>query len=92
MSAGQSRVNVNVNVNDPAVKEAVQQACVMVGLPLVYRSAVSQMLNTPREQWPACCGEGCTPCSQSLADAALYALEVLGAGAAPPPGSQGGGG
>lgn len=68
-----------MNVNDPAVKEAVQQACVMVGLPLVYRSAVSQMLNTPQADWPTCCGEGCTPCSQSLADAALYALELLGA-------------
>lgn len=68
----------DVDVNAPAVKEAVQQACIEVGLPLAYRSAVSQMLRTPREEWPACCGEGCFPCQQSLADAAVRTLELLG--------------
>jgi hypothetical protein len=69
---------VDVDVNDPAVKEAVQQACIDVGLPLAYRSVVSQLLRTPSTEWPACCGEGCFPCQQSLADAALRALELLG--------------
>lgn len=73
-----------VDVNDPAVKDAVQQGCLMVGLPLVYRSAVSQMLNTPPSEWPTCCGEGCTPCTQSLADAATYALGLLGRGPTAP--------
>ncbi|QRK05658.1 hypothetical protein JQX13_36740 [Archangium violaceum] len=68
----------DVDVNDPAVKEAVQQACVEVGLPLAYRSAVSQMLRTPSSEWPACCGEGCFPCQQTLGDAALRALELIG--------------
>ncbi|WP_239470497.1 hypothetical protein [Archangium violaceum] len=68
----------DVDVNDAAVKEAVQRACVDVGLPLSYRSAVSQMLRTPSSEWPACCGEGCFPCQQSLADATLRTLELLG--------------
>jgi hypothetical protein len=68
----------DVDVNAPAVKEAVQQACIEVGLPLAYRSVVSQMLRTPRSEWPACCGEGCFPCQQSLADAAVRTLELLG--------------
>ena len=69
---------VDVDVNDPAVKEAVQQACIDVGLPLAYRSVVGQLLRTPSSEWPACCGEGCFPCQQSLADAAHRALELLG--------------
>jgi hypothetical protein len=68
----------DLDVNDAAVKEAVQRACVDVGLPLAYRSAVRQMMFTPSSEWPACCGEGCFPCQQSLADAALRALELLG--------------
>jgi hypothetical protein len=68
----------DVDVNDGAVKEAVQRACVDVGLPLAYRSAVSQMLRTPSSEWPACCGEGCFPCQQSLADAVHRTLELLG--------------
>lgn len=68
----------DLDVNDVAVKEAVQRACVDVGLPLAYRSAVSQMLRTPASEWPACCGEGCFPCQQSLADATLRTLELLG--------------
>lgn len=68
----------DLDVNDPAVKEAVQQACIAVGLPLAYRSVVSQLLRTPASEWPACCGEGCFPCQQSLADAAHHALELLG--------------
>jgi hypothetical protein len=75
----------NLDVNEPAVKEAVQRACVEVGLPLSYRSVVSQLLRTPPTEWPACCGEGCFPCQQSLADAALRALELLGRR----PGSEG---
>jgi hypothetical protein len=68
----------DVDVNAPDVKEAVRQACIEVGLPLAYRSAVGQMLRTPRAEWPACCGEGCFPCQQSLADAAVRTLELLG--------------
>ncbi len=69
---------VDVDVNDPAVKEAVQQACVDVGLPLAYRSVVRQLLRTPSSEWPACCGEGCNPCQQTLADAVHRTLELLG--------------
>jgi hypothetical protein len=68
----------NVDVNDPAVKEAVQRACEDVGLPLVYRSVVSWMLRIPASEWPACCGDSCTPCQQTLADAAHRTLELLG--------------
>lgn len=71
-----------VDVNDEAVKEAVERACVDVGLPLSFRSAVKQMLRTPPEEWPACCGTGCFPCTDSLADAAVRTLELLGQ---PPP-------
>jgi len=67
-----------VDANDAAVKAAVEQACVDVGLPLAYRSVVGQLLRTPPSEWPACCGEGCFPCQQSLADAATRALELLG--------------
>lgn len=67
-----------VDLNDPAVKEIVQRACVDMGLPLAYRSAVGQMMVTPSSEWPTCCGEGCFPCTQSLADAATLALELLG--------------
>jgi hypothetical protein len=67
-----------LDVNDPAVKEAVQQACVDVGLPLAYRAVVGRMLRTPASEWPACCGEGCFPCQQSLADAVHRTLELLG--------------
>jgi hypothetical protein len=66
-----------VDVNEAAVKEALEQACLMVGLPLSYRSVVGQMLRTPAEEWPGCCGEGCFPCTQSLADAARHARELL---------------
>ena len=71
----------DVDVNDPAVKEAVQKACVDVGLPLAYRSLISQMLRTPASEWPACCGEGCYPCQETLADAVHYTLKLLGRGA-----------
>lgn len=68
----------DVDVNDPAVKEAVERACEDVGLPRVYRSVVSRMLRTPSSEWPACCGEGCNPCQQTLADAVHRTLELLG--------------
>lgn len=68
----------DVDPNDAAVKEALRQACELVGLPLAYRALVGRLLNTPASEWPECCGEGCTPCSQTLADAATYALELLG--------------
>jgi hypothetical protein len=68
----------DVDVNDPAVKEAVQRACEDVGLPLVYRAVVLRILRTPSSEWPACCGEGCFPCQQTLADAAYHTLELLG--------------
>jgi hypothetical protein len=67
-----------MEVNDEAVKDAVRRACEEVGLPPAYRFAVSQLLRTPPTDWPTCCGEGCFPCSQSLADAATRALELLG--------------
>ncbi len=76
---GDRKPRVDVDANDAAVKAAVEQACVDVGLPLAYRSVVRQLLQTPPSEWPACCGEGCFPCQQSLADAAQRALELLGA-------------
>jgi len=68
----------DVDVNDAAVKEAVQRACEDVGLPLVYRAVVLRMLRIPSTEWPACCGDSCTPCQQTLADAAHRTLELLG--------------
>jgi len=49
-----------------------------VGLPLVYRAVVLRMLRTPSSKWPACCGDSCSPCQQTLADAAHRTLELLG--------------
>jgi hypothetical protein len=67
-----------VDGNEAAVREAVEQACVDVGLPLSFRSVVGQMLQTPEAEWPACCDEGCFPCQQTLADAARRAFALLG--------------
>ena len=66
------------DVTDAAVKDALRQACELVGLPRAYAPLVGRMLDTPAAEWPECCGEGCTPCSQTLADAATYARELLG--------------
>ena len=67
-----------MDMDDEAVKQAAQQACVDMGLPLFFRSVVSQMLRTPSSEWPACCGNGgCDPCSFALTEAALRARDLL---------------
>ena len=67
-----------LDTSDPAVKEAVQQACLELGLPLVYRMSVGLMVATPRAEWPVCCGDGCYPCTDTLQEAALRTYELLG--------------
>lgn len=65
-------------VDEAQVKEAVQQACLELNLPLSLRSAVRQLVGAPESEWPACCDTGCEPCQRTLGDAARRALELLG--------------
>jgi hypothetical protein len=63
--------------DEAALRDAVQQACLELDLPLAYRSVVRQMFQAPRAEWPACCDTGCFPCTKTLGDAALRARELL---------------
>jgi hypothetical protein len=42
--------------------DALRQALEENGLDESYRPDVRELLETPRDQWPPCCGSLCDPC------------------------------
>jgi hypothetical protein len=66
------------DVRDPRVQDALRQACDELGLPFTYRGCVHPLLRDPEGEWPQCCGGGCYPCAQTLADVAVRTLQLLG--------------
>jgi len=66
------------DVRDPSVQDALRQACDELGLPFTYRGCVHPLLRDPEGEWPPCCGGGCYPCAQTLADVAVRTLQLLG--------------
>lgn len=70
---------------------ALEQASDELGLASYYRDCVRPLLAQPREQWPACCGGTCEPCSQLLVRVAERTLFLLESSApsnpSKPPGS-----
>lgn len=66
------------DVKDPRVQDALRQACDELGLPFTYRGCVHPLLRDPEGEWPQCCGGGCYPCAQTLADVAVRTLQLLG--------------
>ena len=47
--------------------EALSQALAELEIDSSYRRDVIELLETPREAWPACCGLLCDPCVLGLA-------------------------
>jgi hypothetical protein len=67
-----------IDVRAPRVQDALRQACDELGLPLTYLSCVYPLVRDPEGEWPQCCGEGCYPCMQTIADVAVRTLQLLG--------------
>jgi hypothetical protein len=67
-----------LDVKDPTVQAALRRACEECGLADAYRGCVYPLLRDPEGAWATCCGGGCHPCSQTLADVAWRTLELLG--------------
>lgn len=63
---------------DDPVLRAIDQASEELGFPDYYRSLVRPLVRQPEGRWPRCCGGGCSPCSDTLIQVALRALELLG--------------
>lgn len=59
------------------VADAVERACRACHLDAQFIPSVYAYLDEDEDDWPACCGSDCTPCVQTLSEAARRALIEL---------------
>jgi len=56
---------------------ALRQASIEHGLADYYEPCVRPLFHMPLQQWPGCCGGGCSPCAQTLIAVATRMCELL---------------
>jgi hypothetical protein len=60
-----------------ALDRTVREACLASGLRSDSAFLVKNLMRRDPATWPACCGSGCDPCTESLVAAALCAQRKL---------------
>jgi 4'-phosphopantetheinyl transferase EntD len=61
----------------PEFLAALRQASTELGLADYYEPCVRPLFHMPMQQWPMCCGGGCSPCAQTLIAVASRVAELL---------------